>query len=97
MYYFAMHSGMPGYLPNSTDLFEAADINEAKTTIRNEVERWIGALDDIGQSEHLPWAHFPKGPDASTWSFDCARCGAEVLSVAGLTHAEYETRMDEQD
>lgn len=87
-YHFVISSGLPDFLPNSQQVFQAYSIPEANAIIEEEISRWC----EDGLGHRAIDFHGIGGnyPDASQWSWILAFAnqGGEELTLQGLTEQE---------
>ena len=87
MYYFLIHTGMPGYLPNDTSAYIAQTAAGA-VAFMDEAMRTRGIVNAVPINTQNAVL---TSPDASMWNFTLATFpdSEETLSVQGLTKDEF--------
>jgi hypothetical protein len=95
---FSITNGVDGYLPDNVEFFRFDNADDALTAIcdaiRNFREGGFNDVDPDAEFKEMNWRYFFErgcsAPDASMWSFQLCEIGREIMSVNGLTAAEYE-------
>jgi hypothetical protein len=97
---FLISNGVDGYLPDNVDFYRCENAVDAFDAICDAIRHFkefgISDFDESAEFKESDWCGFFEGgcsyPDASQWSFTLAQQGAEILSLQGLTAAEYEAQ-----